>query len=427
MKKRNLFFALAAGAVVFSACSNNEDILVQGDNNENAAQQIVLQVASAGDGLQTRAGRPLLSSEAKQNIENVKLIICGKDDKKVKFVKEITDWNTNGSTTYTQGGHGRETVVNFSTDEKLEAGIYTVYAFGYSNNSEYNLDVIKNAAKDNTFNENTTLTFTAGADSENVGEEIFAGSLELTVEAGKGFKTPVVLNRQVAGTFAYVKDLPYFKDAAKLRLMASNPNTQLVLGNFANIDLTGNGKDNTANVKYVVNGTQAASDKVIYEIALTDWFNAVEDKDGDNLIDAGQNWKGDKDKYAEGSVFAGQFIIPFQKVDNNNTFELQLTKNDDTVLRTWIIKLPSAQISNSLTAWNGTAFAEVANYSETVKAYSVVRNHLYGIGQRALDVPTDPGNPDTGNPDKPESLNNKQELVLRVNDNWDVIHDMEIE
>lgn len=424
MKKRNLFFALAAGAVVFSACSNNEDILVQGDNNENAAQQIVLQVASAGDGLQTRAGRPLLSSEAKQSIENVKLIICG-DDKKVKFVKEITDWNTNGSTTYTQGGHGRETVVNLSTDGKLEAGTYTVYAFGYSNDSEYDLDAIKNAAKDNTFNENTTLTFTANG-TKNVGEEIFAGSLELTVESGKGFKTPVVLNRQVAGTFAYVKDLPYFKDAAKLRLMASNLNTQLVLGNFANFDLTGNGKDNT-NVKYVVNGTQAASDKVIYEIALSDWFKAVEDQDGDNLIDAGENWKGNEDMYAKGSVFAGRFIIPFQKVDNNNTFELQLTKADDTVLRTWIIKLPSAQISNSLTAWNGTAFAEVTGYTETAKAYSVVRNHLYGIGQRALDNPETPGQPDPENPDKPESLNNKQELVLRVNDNWDVIHDMEIE
>ena len=36
--------------------------------------------------------------------------------------------------------------------------------------------------------------------------------------------------------------------------------------------------------------------------------------------------------------------------------------------------------------------------------------------------------PDLENPnDKPESLNNKQELVLKVNDNWEVIHGMELD
>ena len=91
MRKRNLFYALAAGMVLFSACSNDDDVINGGNNGLNEeVQQLVLQVASSGDGLQTRAGRPLLSSEAKQSIENVKVIICSKENGSVKYVTSFT-------------------------------------------------------------------------------------------------------------------------------------------------------------------------------------------------------------------------------------------------------------------------------------------------------------------------------------------------
>ena len=69
------------------------------------------------------------------------------------------------------------------------------------------------------------------------------------------------------------------------------------------------------------------------------------------------------------------------------------------------------------------------NCTDNTTTYNVVRNHLYGIGERALDNPENPDKPtpDPSNPDKPEPLNKKQELTLRVNDNWEVIHKMEIE
>ena len=77
--------------------------------------------------------------------------------------------------------------------------------------------------------------------------------------------------------------------------------------------------------------------------------------------------------------------------------------------------------------WDSTITDTSAN------TYSLVRNHLYGIGTRMNDEanPGKPGvdpDPDPKNPnDKPESLNNKQELVLKVNDNWEVIHGMELD
>lgn len=438
MKKSYLFSAFAAGMVMLSACSSDNDLTGGNAGNESndAVQQIVLQVANTGEGMQTRAGRPLLSSEAKQTIENVKVIICKKDDSNVLFVKNISDWQTN-STEYKGGAHGRKTTFQLTGDDKLDPGSYTIYAIGYHTTSDYeNLSTaIKNIAKGSTFNANTILNI------QNVkGEEIFAGWVEnFTVEANKGFDQPVVLNRQVAGTFGYFDNIPYVDGAAKLQLVASNGNTSLVLGGFNSSDLTGNGTGKGTNVNYVVNGTKAATKNVVYTINLTDWFGPIEDKNTDGLIDA-TNWKMPtgkgyesyaKAKFQNGSVFGGTFLIPFAKVDSKKTFVLQLTDNDDKVLKQWTVKLPSGdgQLSEySLSYWNSTATAPAfasKNVTDELDKYSVVRNHLYGIGVRSKDNPN-PGGGST-DPDEPEPLNKKQELTLRVNDNWEVIHKMELE
>lgn len=200
MKKSYLFSALAAGMVMLSACSNDSDLANGGSvETTEVAQQIVLQVANSGDGMQTRAGRPLYSSEAKQSIENVKVIICNKADNKVAYVGSIDSWNTE-STPYSTNGHGREKIIDLN--KALEAGnTYLVYAFGYHSTTDYsNLSTaIANVAKGTTFEPNTALTLKNGVK----GEEIFAGSAEITVKDGVGFRQSVVLNRQVAGTFGY--------------------------------------------------------------------------------------------------------------------------------------------------------------------------------------------------------------------------------
>lgn len=285
-----------------------------------------------------------------------------------------------------------------------------------------------------------------GGDTNKIGEEIFVGQMKLTVEKGKGFKKPVVLNRQVAGAFAYVKDIPFMKGAKYLKLVASAQNQSLVLGNFNSFDLTGNGSGN-ANVKYVVNGTNGKSGSETYVISTIDlnkWFTAIKDEDGDNLIDAGENWKnpcrpssspaaGTYPTFQKGSAFGGEFVIPFAHVDGKQTLTLQLTKENGDSLRSWKVNLGSTdvQLNQAITYWNSNWDSTITDTS--ANTYSLVRNHLYGIGTRMNDEadPEQPGvdpDPDPENPnDKPESLNNKQELVLKVNDNWEVIHGMELD
>lgn len=441
MKKRNLFFALAAGMVMFSACSNDDDVINGGNNGVNEdVQRLVLQVASSGDGLQTRVVRPLLSSAAKQDFENLKVLVCEKNSGKIVADTLLTDWNTS-SEEYNEGGHGQEKAIVLSGHNKLDAGAeIVVYAFGFDEDSEYKdatagTTSIKNllatygngkAETEDAANKEIVNTYNGNLILNGKGEEIFAGSVEFTVpsEANQGFNQPVVLHRQVAGVFTYIKDIPYLEGAAKLQLYAVTESDRLVLGHFLTSELEQNGGNVSSNV---VNGfaSSTKNETLVTEELLSTWFvDPAKNKNG--LIDATDgNWKGDSQKFAEGSVFMGEFLNPFQK-GSTTTFVLKLVKDNNDELRSWAIKLPTKDIVTSLTAWNSgeNKFASVSSYTETVNNYSVLRNHLYGVGTRMKDEPETPGEPDI---DEPESLNNKQELTLRVNDNWEVIHNMEIE
>ena len=321
MKKNYLLGMALMASLSFYSC-DKEVVYVQDGNGvesvADGAQIITLQVENGGDGLATRAGRPLYSAEAKQTIENVKLWICDGDGAgNVKYVKEISDWNTDDvSTVYTTGGHGRQTTIELKGADKLAAGTYKIYAVGYSATSDYDLTKVTEVKKTEegggkyTFSENMVLPIKDGATNK-IGEEIFAGQMGLTVEQGKGFKEPVVLNRQVAGAFAYVKDIPYMEGARYLKLVASAQNKSLVLGNFNSFDLTGNGSGN-ANVKYVVNGTngKAGSDTcVISTIDLNKWFTAIKDDNKDNLIDAGETGKSIFFRWKRSSYFPERFCF----------------------------------------------------------------------------------------------------------------------
>ena len=116
-------------------------------------------------------------------------------------------------------------------------------------------------------------------------------------------------------------------------------------------------------------------------------------------------------------------VIPFDKDETLNTFELQLMgkkkgtdtsfdTNDDKeyILQTWSVKLDDASIDATL--------------KDTEYHYSIYRNHLYQIGKRGGgDDPDKPG----VDPDKPQPLDKSQELVIKINDQWEFIHDLEID
>lgn len=252
--KKGMFFALAASSLLFSACSSDDAVVSTVGQNE-AVQQIVLQVASSGDGLTTRAGRPLYSSQALQTIQHVRVIIY-KDDATKTIVK---DKQLNWKDSKTYDNHGRELTLTYKGDERLSEGNYKVMAVGYSDNSDYTyaLDVTSADALSGTYSD-ITATLKAGK----VAEEVFAGDAALKIGADKKITNltsgeengvAVTLHRQVAGSFGYFQNIPASvngKAAATLRLVVRDKNDMLTFKDF-NSSFTANGATGST-IKYYV-------------------------------------------------------------------------------------------------------------------------------------------------------------------------------
>lgn len=444
--KKGMFFALAASSLLFSACSS-DDAVVSTEGQNEAVQQIVLQVASSGDGLTTRAGRPLYSSEALQTIQHVRVVIYNADTKAI--VKDAKlDWKK--SATYTTNGHGRQFTISLKGNDRLEAGSYKVMAVGYSDNSDYNysLDVTSADALTGTYNDITATLKEGKKDAE----EVFAGDADLKINADKKITNltdgeengvAVTLHRQVAGSFGYFQNIPASVNgeaAATLRLVVRGKNDKLTFNNF-NSSFTTTG----STIKYYVNGSTStghalAADAqfksgdngyVLYSIDLSKWF-PMGDENSDGVLNAQDtHWKRPdnvKTQVVKGSVFGSNFVIPFNLTSGKSTMELQLLDASGKIIKFWTVSIPSTNDDDA----KGVT-------DESASIFNVVRNHMYNLGVKTSNGTTtpDPSNPTpepTPDPkpnpepgiDEPEDLSKSQNLILKVNDNWEVIHKMEL-
>ena len=447
--KKGMFFALAASSLLFSACSS-DDAVVSTEGQNEAVQQIVLQVASSGDGLSTRAGRPLYSSEALQTIQHVRVLIYNTATNKI-VKDEKKDWTK--SLTYTN--HGRQLTFNYKGDNRLEAGSYKVMAVGYSEGSDYTyaLDVTGEDLTGGTYSD-ITATLKAGKKDA---EEVFAGDADLKIGADKKITNltsgeengvAVTLHRQVAGSFGYFQNIPASvngKAAATLRLVVRDKNDMLTFNNF-NSSFTEAGATGST-IKYYVNGSKSTdaaltSDAqfkdggngyVLYSIDLNTWFPGG-DNNHDGLLNAEDtNWKhpdGVKTQVVKGSVFGSNFVIPFNLTSGKSTMELQLLDAENNIIKTWTVSIPESDVNK--VAANGAT-------DESASIFNVVRNHMYNLGVKPSNggkTDPDPSNPDPDpkpdpdpdkpDPDKPEDLSKSQNLILKVNDNWEAIHKLEL-
>lgn len=445
--KKGMFFALAASSLLFSACSS-DDAVVSTEGQNEAVQQIVLQVASSGDGLTTRAGRPLYSSQALQTIQNVCVVIY-KDDATKTIVKK-TKLNWKDSKKY--DNHGRQFTLTYKGNERLSEGNYKVMAVGYSDGSDYtySLDVTSETALAGSYSDLTATLKTGKKDAE----EVFAGDAALTINADKKITNltngeengvAVTLHRQVAGSFGYFQNIPASvngKAAATLRLVVRDKNDMLTFNNF-NSSFTEAGATGST-IKYYVNGSKSAaapsSDAlfkdggngyVLYSINLDTWFPGG-DQNNDGVLNAKDtNWKHPDDvktKVVEGSVFGSSFVIPFNLTSGKSTMELQLLDDGGNIIKFWTVSIPSADVNTD---------AAKGAKDENASIFNVVRNHMYNLGVKTSNGTTtdpDPSNPtpdpDPDKPtpdpgtDQPEDLTKSQNLILKVNDNWEAIHQM---
>ena len=542
MRKQVWFSALAAGVLLFSACKS-EDIPAQGGNESANDQKLVLNLATGGNQA-SRAGRPLLSSAAGQDIDKLTLFFI-KEDGNIALKKEISsaEWH-NGATAYDKGMQ-IEISLKASNGENLTASTagteYTVYAVGYSEDTDYDNGFLNGSLKKG-------AAFTQADNfwaqtEEKTGEEIFAGEAKITAiqngstnetcliqtsESGADYpESPakavpfIVLNRQVAGVTGYFTNIRTGKmtegtglkaEPVKLRLVASGRNNRVKFENLVSGETT-----TSTTVNYVINGAQnsdlnnakvdarflnSSTDDayVVYEVKLADWFKYGGDTGRSTFADCDINGDGvvgfedaiayvyGKDNVAKlqgddlkntwskaiegdivsigtessevqckalsdfwaipasnkgqqlvaGSVFAGEFLIPFAQKAGKNTFELQLLDKDGQILDHWNVRIPEREkYTKPGDGGVSTGVIATAESDISTSIYNVFRNHVYSLGLKAQDTdegPVDPTDPVTPDPkpepdddDEPSDLSVGQNLLINVNDQWEIIHQMEID
>lgn len=439
MKKYFISGAMLAGLMSLAACSNDEGVVA--DNN-GAEQQFTITLASSGDrATRAAADRALESEAAGQSIEKVTLVVRsqdeGTDKNKVVYIKTLENWNGT-ATDYDTNGHGKKLTFTIPKADKLGAGDYVVTAVGY-NDGNYDLSLPN---KGDVVAKNITATTSAGAEAK----EVFAGEQKFTVTAPKPDDSnqiqnvDVTLHRQVAGAYGYFTSIPAKigeTEVASIRMVSRSKNTVLTFGSFNSSFTT-----TDANVMYMVNGSVPAGKtakflngdeaNVLFSAKIADWFPGG-DKNNDGVYDnKDTNWTQHyTGSYLKGSVFASNFIVPFSATQDKSTLELQLLDATGNVLYAWPVKLDA---SNAQVGKKGeTASADLfgagtaMGFAETADVFSLFRNHIYSIGIHKQG--TDPTNPDKPVPDidKPTNLSKIQNVVIRVNDNWEALHHMSIE
>ena len=182
---------------------------------------------------------------------------------------------------------------------------------------------------------------------------------------------------------------------------------------------------------YVVNGSEPPTTKdakfngsadndayTVYNIKVADWFTQG-DTNKDGILDEKDDWtnalagKGYL-TYQKGTIFAGGFAVPFAAA-NAATLELQLLDVNGEILKSWTVAMATKQSAGQ--GVDGVALT----VPETVQNFSFFRNHMYTLGKK-VDNTDKPGT----TPDQPEPLDKSQSMILRVNDNWEVINRMTI-
>lgn len=571
MNKRVLLGMTLMASLAFYSCTKEIVIVQEGGEGgiesptAQDGQVLTLQVANSGDGLTTRAGRPLLSSQAKQDINTIVLYVVDGSNKVVLKKTIGPDEWANALDYSNTSAHGKQLQITFraSDKQKLTVGDYTIYAVGYKTETtaatSYKVtdadfgvkkssgDVLVVPTEVGQDGANATLAandFSTQLDKTYnnskiiPADEIFAGVVEVTAtedylvkkstSTGTKVVPALVLNRQVAGVTGYFTNLPAkvgTQIPAKIRLVASGKSNKVHFTSMLSGETDNTTNTSAESVKNVVNGSWSGSEAVaaekgnywdnskkgyiVYEIALSEFFPQLKvnkpetdpernynfadlDLDGDgfvgykdaqawvyngkdNIPEDFTNWSQDiqggktiesSEKKTQklstfwknpnettqtlvaGSVFAGEFIIPFLQKTGYNTFELQLLDENNKILKSWNVQVPTGQTVTNPTLADGISSdgtPTIENDKSTL-IYNVYRNHLYSLGLKTTNIEggedPDPSNPDKPvdpkpNPDpdgggenpedKPEDLSKGQDLLINVNDNWEIIHNMVID
>lgn len=422
--------AMAAGVLAFAGCSNDLDNIAPGENDALGFGEDVIEIGLTNNNADTRAARPIGSSAAANDVDHVKLVVyqvTGTEGsythKKISTVTikddndMIIDWTVGpeGEGPSTTERTDKQTIklVNLAANSK-----YEFVAYGYNGETAPTVITESSDDVDGTYISNVTAP-----------EEIFAGTsgvVETNGDAKFSNNVSITMERQIAGLLGYFTNIPTKvtdKVVAKLVVYANAKST----GFFFPFEGELNGytdattEEQTALLTFdmatiATNYKATAAEQTAEAYTFATLSNAAADKEAGQDAPLATGYKAPAGlTLKEGSCFGACFVLPYNKHIASNTLKVVLEDANGIALKTMNVYTE-----------------ETKKPAEgTVYQYDIRRNNFYSIGKK-LYTDNDEGKDDPDDeeeepdPDTPIDVNAKTEIMLLLNDSWDVLHNMGI-
>lgn len=421
--------AMAAGVLAFAGCSNDLDNIAPGENDALGFGEDVIEIGLTNNNAETRAARPIGSSAAANDVDHVKLVVyqvTGTDGSynysKISTVTikddadndMVIDWTAGpegeGPSTTSRTDDQTITLVNLAADSK-----YEFVAYGYNGqNAPTGITESENDI-DGTYISNVTAP-----------EEIFAGTsgiVETNGDAKFSKDVRITMERQIAGLLGLFENIPTKVDdkvVAKLVVYANAKST----GFFFPFEGELNGytdattEEQTALLTFdmatiATNYKATAAEQTAEAYTFATLSNAAADKEAGQDAPLATGYKAPAGlTLKEGSCFGACFVLPYNKHIASNTLKVVLEDANGIALKTMNVYTEETKKPTE----------------GTVYQYDIRRNNFYSIGKK-LYTDNDEGKEeedDDPDPDTPIDVNAKTEIMLLLNDSWDVLHNMGI-
>lgn len=432
MKRMFFMSAMAAGVLAFAGCSNDLDNIAPGENDALGFGEDVIEIGLTNNNADTRAARPIGSSATANDVDHVKLVVYQVTGQEGSYtyskittvtIKDdndmVIDWTAGpeGEGPSTTDRTDKQTVklANLAANSK-----YEFVAYGYNGETAPASITESDSDIDGTYISGVTAP-----------EEIFAGTsgiVETNGDAKFSKDVRITMERQIAGLLGYFTNIPTKVDGVvveKLVVYANAKSTGFYFPFEGELNGYTDGFSETKTplltfdmstiaTNYKANATEQKDES--YQFANVS--NASKGATASSTYPFANGYEAPEGlTLKEGSCFGACFVLPYAKHISGNTLTVVL--EDD--------KTPTPTPLKTMIVYT----EELKKPADgTVYQYDIRRNNFYSIGKKLYtdndEGKEDPDDPDP-DPDTPIDVNAKTDIMLLLNDSWDVLHNMGIE
>ena len=429
-------------AMAFTACTT-EVIYVDSDGNPVEHVDLkegegLLSVAVSSTDVSTRDVRPVGSSAAANNVNVVKVYAFSADAEEGTYYFDNTVGVKANQSGISAAG-GIITITKFTghtvTEENYESHVdqqETITLTGLDPAKYYKFVAVGYNDADGQVNPygepslaagTTSLTaFTTSTAKTGYGvEELFATQSANATKGDVKNQGTLTLTRQVAGMLAYFKNVPATidgTDVAAIRIYANKSFTQFTYPATGDFNGTGTASGKieimTFELTNINSGVNADGYYTFNTLSKGSVTNTSVSSTNQGVAPLAKDYVQPNNlTLVENSIFGGRYLIPYdQHYDavsgEGSTLTIELQDADGTALRTLKVKTDQSM-----------------SVPASQYFYDIRCNNFYSIGQKLKTETTDPGDPE--DPDEPIDLSSKSEIVVKINDAWKVLHDMDVE